>query len=56
MTPTELDHVFQQDEATATLPLVQPIVADLTSRFEACLAELARVACAYDAVLPVSGS
>ncbi len=88
MTPTEVDHMFQQDEATATLPLVRQIVADIqrdnraleaallrlkdarirsrregtsvpeldglrlevaeiTTRFEAYLAELAQVGCAY---------
>lgn len=88
MTPTEVDQVFRQDEATATLPLVRRIVADIqrdsraleavlprlkdarirsrgegasvpeleglrlevaeiTTRFEACLEELTQVGCAY---------
>ncbi len=88
MIATETDQVFQQDEATATLPLVRQIVtdiqrdnraleavlprlkdarirsrraganvpeleglrlevADITTRFEACLAELAQVGCTY---------
>jgi hypothetical protein len=88
MTANEVDQVFQRDEATATLPLVRQIVADIqrdnralekvlprlkdarirsrregasvpeleglrlevaeiTTRFEACLAELAQVGCAY---------
>ena len=43
MTPTVVDTVFQQDEATATLPLVRQIVADIQQDNRALEAVLPRL-------------